>query len=169
MFESQCASVLEVLRANISLARIPVIRGKDDPNKAYKTLVERFSQDNIIKVTSIIEKVETIKYNGVETISSFLKRINNLHTQIWEATAQDPKLQISDKLLEVFLIFIFPGDGFTTIQDQLFGDSKSPSTSKVVSQIQTKTNPLKTVAESATAMDVLAISSSSAPTFQLSQ
>lgn len=72
-----------------------------------------------------------------------------------EATAEDPDLKISDKLLAVFLLLSFPGDQFGTIRDQLFGDLKVLSTSKVISRLQTK-SALNSVDESVTAMSASA-------------
>lgn len=93
----------------------------------------------------------TIRYQGNESVSTFLDGINDLHTKLSEATSQDPDLCISDKLLAVFLLMSFPGESYSTKQDQLFGDLKSLTTSKVISRIKTKT-ALSTADESATAM-----------------
>lgn len=99
----------------------------------------------------MIAKVATIWYNGSDTVSSFLDGINDLHTQLAEATADDMDLKISDKLLAVFLLLSFPGDQFVTIRDQLFGDLKGLSTAKVVSRLRTK-SALNSVDESVIAM-----------------
>lgn len=109
------------------------------------------SQDDGLEVAALIAKVATIRYNGSESVSSFLDSINDLHTQLSEVTANDPDLKISDKLLAVFLLLSFPGDQFGTIRDHLFGDLKSLNTSKVVSRLRTK-SALNSVDESVIAM-----------------
>lgn len=149
--ESERASVLEVIRATVTLTRLPVIRGIEDPKLAYETLIDRVSQDNGVEVAALIAQVATIRYQGNESVSIFLDNINDLHTKLSEATSQDPDLCISDKLLAVFLLMSFPGENYSTIRDQLFGDLKSLTTSKVISRIKTKT-ALSSADESATAM-----------------
>lgn len=108
--ECEKATVLEVIRSTVSPTRLPIIRGVEDPRRAYQMLVERVSQDDGLEVAALIAKVATIRYNGVDTVTSFLDGINNIHTQLSEATAKDSKLKISDKLLAVFLLVSFPGD-----------------------------------------------------------
>lgn len=85
-----------------------------------------------------IAQVATIRYTGNEPVSAFLDGISDLHTRLLEATAQDPDLRISDKLLAVFLLMSFPGESYVTIRDHLFGDLNSLTTSKVISRIKTK-------------------------------
>lgn len=81
----------------------------------------------------------------------FLDGINNLHTQLAKATAEDVDLKISDKLLAVFLLLSFPGEQCGTICDQLFGYLKNLTTLKVTSRLRTK-SALNTVDKSAIAM-----------------
>lgn len=149
--ECERATVLEVIRSTVSPTRLPIIRGIEDPKRAYEVLIERVSQDDGLEVAALIAKVATIRYNGSDTVSSFLDGINDLHTQLAEATADDMDLKISDKLLAVFLLLSFPGDQFVTIRDQLFGDLKGLSTAKVVSRLRTK-SALNSVDESVIAM-----------------
>lgn len=149
--ECERATVLEVIRSTVSPTRLPIIRGIEDPKRAYEVLIERVSQDDGLEVAALIAKVATIWYNGSDTVSSFLDGINDLHTQLAEATADDMDLKISDKLLAVFLLLSFPGDQFVTIRDQLFGDLKGLSTAKVVSRLRTK-SALNSVDESVIAM-----------------
>lgn len=113
--ECERATVLEVIRSTVSPKRLPIIRGIEDPKRAYQILVERVSQDDGLEVAALIAKVATIRYNGSDSVSSFLDGINNLHTQLAEATADDKDLRISNKLLAVFLLLSFPGDQFATI------------------------------------------------------
>lgn len=131
--ECEQATTLEVIRATIPTTRLPAIRGIEDPKLAYKLLISQVSQDDGLEVASLIAKVATTRYSGTETASAFLDNINDLHTQLTEATAEDDDLKISDKLLAVFLLLSFPGDQFGTIRDQMFGDLKSLTTSKVMS------------------------------------
>ena len=140
-----------MIRATVTPTCLPVIRGIKDPKKAYETLIKRISQDNGLEVAALIAQVTTIRYLGNESVSTFLDNMNNLHTKLSEATSQDPDLCISDKLLAVFLLMSFPGENFGTIRDQLFGDLKNLTTSKVVSRIKTK-SALTSVDESVTAM-----------------
>lgn len=121
------------------------------PNKAFNILIERVSQDDGLEVASLIAKVATLRYNGSDSVTSFLDSVNDLHTQLAEATADDQDLKISDKLLAVFLLLSFPSDQFSTIRDQLFGDLKSLSTAKFASRLRTK-SALSSVDESVTAM-----------------
>lgn len=131
--------------------RLPIIQGIEDPKKAFNILVEHVSQDDGLEVASLIAKVATLQFNGTDTVTSFLDSVNDLHTQLAEATADDQDLKISNKLLAVFLLLSFPSDQFSNIQDQLFGDLKSLSTAKVVSRLRTKL-ALSTVDELVTAM-----------------
>lgn len=153
--ECERATVLEVIRSTISPTRLPIIRGIEDPKRAYEILIDRVSQDDGLEVASLIAKVATIRYNGSDPVSSFLDGINDLHTQLAEATSDDPDLKISDKLLAVFLLLSFPGDQFVTICDQLFGELKTLTTAKVVSRMKTK-SALNQVDESVTAMAAVA-------------
>lgn len=136
--ECERATVLEVIRSTISPTCLPIIRGVEDPKRAYDILVEWVSQDDGLEVAALIAKVATVRYNGSDSVTSFLDGINDLHTQVAEVTADDPDLKISDKLLAVFLLLSFPGDNFVTIRDQLFGDLKALLTVKVVSRLRTK-------------------------------
>lgn len=149
--ESERATVLEVIGSTISTTRLPIIRGVEDPKRAYPILVDRVSQDDGLEVAALIAKVATVRYNGSDSVSTFLDGINDLHTQLAEATAEDPDLKISNKLLAVFLLLSFPGDQFATIQDQLFGDLKALNTAKVVSRLRTK-SALTSVDDSVMAM-----------------
>lgn len=149
------ASVLKVIRATISESRKPTIRGIENPKIAYKTLIERVSQDDGLEVAALIAQIATIRFNGSESITSFLDGIKDLHTQLAQATANDPDLKISDKLLAVFLLLSFPGDSFSTIRDQLFGELKTLTTAKVNSRLRTK-SALSTVDESPVAMAAIA-------------
>lgn len=133
--EAERAGVLEIIRATVQPTRLPLIRGIEDPKQAYELLLEQVSQDDGLEVATLIAKVANTRYSGSETVSAFLDGINNLHTQLAEATSGDPDLKISDKLLAVFLLLSFPGKQFGTIRDQLFGDLKTLSTSKVVSRL----------------------------------
>lgn len=133
--EAEKASVLEVIRATISESRKPTIRGIEDPKIAYETLIERVSQDDGLEVAALIAQIATLQYSGSESITTFLDGIKDLHTQLAQATATDPELKISDKLLAVFLLLSFPGESFTTIRDQLFGELKTLSTAKVNSRL----------------------------------
>lgn len=151
LLESERAGVLEIIRATIPATSLPVIRGIEDPKKAYDTLVDQVSQDDGLEVAALIAKVATIRYTGNETVSAFLEGINNLHTQLAEATAEDDDLKISDKLLAVFLLLSFPGDQFSTIRDQLFGELKTLTTAKVNSRLRKK-SALTTVDDNAIAM-----------------
>lgn len=101
--ECERATVMEVIRSTVSPTRLPIIRGIEDPRKAYDILIEQVSQDDGLEVAALIAKVATIRYNGSDPVSSFLDGINDLHTQLAEATADDSDLKISDKLLAVFL------------------------------------------------------------------
>lgn len=107
----------------------------EDPKLAYKLLISQVSQDDGLKVASLIAKVATTRYTGTKTVSVFLDGINDLHTQLAKATAEEADLKISNKLLAVFLQLSFPGDQFGTIRDQFFGDLKSLTTSKVTSRL----------------------------------
>lgn len=131
--------------------RLPVIRGIEDPKKAFDTLVDQVSEDDGLEVAALIAKVATIQYTGAEPVSTFLEGIYDLHTQLAEATAKDEDLRISDKLLAVFLLLSFPSDQFSTIRDQLFGDLKNLTTTQVTSRLRTKST-LTTVDDSAIAM-----------------
>lgn len=51
---------------------------------------------------TLIARVATIRYTGSEKVTSFLDTVNDLHTKLAEATAEDDDLKISDKLLAVF-------------------------------------------------------------------
>lgn len=133
--EAEKASVLEVIRATISESRKPIIRGIEDPKAAYETLIERVSQDDGLEVAALIAQIATIRFNGSDSITSFLDNIEDLHTQLAQATATDPDLKISDKLLAVFMLLSFPGDSFSTIRDQMFGELKTLSTAKVNSRL----------------------------------
>ena len=123
--EAELAGVLKIIRATVHPTRLPIIRGIEDPKQAYDTLLEQVSQDDGLEVAALIAKVANTRYNGSETVSTFLDGISDLHTQLAEATSSDPDLKISDKLLAVFLLLSFPGEQFGTIRDQLFGDLKS--------------------------------------------
>lgn len=149
--ECERATVVEVIRSTVLPTRLPVIRGIEDPKKAFNILVERVSQDDGLEVAALIARVATMRYNGSDSVTSFLDSVNDLHTQLAEATADDLDLKISEKLLAVFLLLSFPSDQFSKIRDQLFGDLKSLSTAKVVSRLRTK-SALSTVDESVTAM-----------------
>lgn len=153
--EAEKASVLEVIRATISESRKPTIRGIEDPKIAYKTLIERVSQDDGLEVAALIAQIATIRYSSTDSITSFLDNIKDLHTQLAQATATDPELRISDKLLAVFLLLSFPGDAFSTIRDQLFGELKTLSTAKVNSRLRTK-SALSYVDETPIAMAAVA-------------
>lgn len=133
--EAEKASVLEVIRATISESRKPTIRGIEDPKIAYETLIERVSQDDGLEVAALIAQIATLRYSGSESITTFLDGIKDLHTQLAQATATDPELKISDKLLAVFLLLSFPDKSFSTIRDQLFGELKTLSTAKVNSRL----------------------------------
>lgn len=117
---------------------MPVIQGFEDPKTAYDTLVAQVSQDNGLEVAALIAKLATIRNSGGEPVSTFLEGINDLHTQLAQATAEDDALKISDKLLAVFLLLRFPSDQFSTIRDQLFGELKTLTTAKVISRLRTK-------------------------------
>lgn len=153
--ESERAGVFEIIRATVPTTRLPAIRGIEDPKKAYKLLVEQVSQDDGLEVAALIAKVATTRFSGSESVTSFLEGINDLHTQLAEATADNDDLKISDKLLAVFLLLSFPGEQFSTIRDQLFGDLKNLNTSKVMSRLRTK-SALTSVDESAVAMSTTA-------------
>lgn len=157
--EAEKASVLEVIRATISESRKPTIRGIEDPKIAYETLIERVSQDDGLEVAALIAQIATIRYSGSKSITSFLDGIKDLHTQLAQATATNPDLKISDKLLAVFLLLSFPGDLFSTIRDQLFGELKTLSTAKVNSRLRTK-SALCLVDETPMAMAAVANKSS---------
>lgn len=159
--ESEQAGVLEIIRATVPPTRLPVIRGIEDPKKAYDTLVTEVSQDDGLEVAALIAKVATIQYSGSETATTFLEGINDLHTQLAEATAKDDYLRISNKLLAVFLLLSFPGDQFSTIRDQLFGDLKNLTTTKVTSCLRTKST-LTSVDDTAIAMATTAQATRSA-------
>lgn len=165
--ETERAGVLEIIRATVQPTRLPLIRGIEDPKQAYDLLLEQVSQDDGLEVASLIAKVAKTRYTGSETVSSYLDGINDLHTQLAEATSDNPELKISDKLLAVFLLLSFPGDQFGTIRDQLFGDLKSLSTSKVISRLRTK-SALSSVDEVTIAMQAITkpSSQSSAPLFR---
>lgn len=153
--ECERATVLEVIRSTVSPTRLPIIRGIEDPKKVFNILVERVSQDDGLEVAALIAKVATLQYTGSDTVTSFLDGVNDLHTQLAEATADDQDLKISNKLLAVFLLLSFPSDHFSTIRDQLFGDLKSLSTAKVISRLRTK-SALSNVDESVSAMAMYA-------------
>lgn len=154
-FEAERAGVLEIIRATVLPTRLPLIRGIEDSKRAYDLLLEQVSQDDGLEVAALIAKVANTRYPGTGTVSSYLDEINDLHTQLAEATSEDPELKISDKLLAVFLLLSFPGDQFGTIRDQLFGDLKSLSTSKVISRLRTKL-ALSSVDEVTIAMNAIA-------------
>lgn len=139
----------------MSSTRLPIIRGIEDPKRAYEIIVERSSQDNGLEVATLTAKVATIRYNGSDSVPSFLDGINDLHTQLSEATANDPDLKISNKLLAVFLLLSFPGYQYKPIRDQLFGDLKGLCMAKVMSQVCTQ-SALSSVDKSVIAMATLA-------------
>lgn len=143
--------------------QLPVIRGIEDPKKAYETLIKWVTQDDGLKVAALIGQVATVQYSGNKPVSSFLDGINNLHTKLSEATSIDPDLCISDQLLAVFLLMSFPGENYSTIQDQLFGDLKSLTTAKVISRIKTKL-ALTTADDSVLAMEATASRTNHTPT-----
>lgn len=58
--ECEPATVLEVIRSTVLPTRLPIIRGIEDPKKAFDILVERVSQDDGLEVASLIAKVATL-------------------------------------------------------------------------------------------------------------
>lgn len=159
--EAERATVLEVIRATVAPTRLPAIRGIENPKKAYELLIEQASQDDGLEVAALIARVATIRYSRSEPITSFLDTVNNLHTKLADATAEDDDLKISDKLLAVFLLLSFPSDQFSTIRDQMFGELKTLSTSKVTSRLRTK-SALSSVDEVPIAMATSAKASTTA-------
>lgn len=160
--EAEKASVLEVIRATITKSRKPTICGIEDPKVAYETLIKRVSQDDGLEVASLIAQIATIQYSGTDSITSFLDGIKDLHTQLAQATTSDPDLKISNKLLAVFLLLSFPGEYFSTIRDQLFGELKNLSAAKVNSRLRTK-SALSSVDKSPITMVTVANKTSSKP------
>lgn len=152
--------MLEIIRATIPPTRLPIIQGFEDPRNAYDRLVDQVSQDDGLEVAALIAKVATIRYMGGETVSTFLEGINDLHTQLAKATAEDNDLKTSEKLLAVFLLLSFPGEQFSTIRDELFGNLKTLSTSKVTSRLRSK-SALTLVDNTVIAMAVTARSTNS--------
>lgn len=152
--------MLEIIRATIPPTRLPIIQGIEDPRNAYDRLVDQVSQDDGLEVAALIAKVATIRYMGGETVSTFLEGINDLHTQLAKATAEDNDLKTSEKLLAVFLLLSFPGEQFSTIRDELFGNLKTLSTSKVTSRLRSK-SALTLVDNTVIAMAVTARSTNS--------
>lgn len=59
--ECERAIVLEVIRSTVSATRLPIIRGIEDPRKAFNTLIERVSQDDGLEVAALIAKVATLR------------------------------------------------------------------------------------------------------------
>lgn len=59
--ECERATVLEVIRSTVSPTRLPIIRGIEDPRRAYQILVERVSQDDGLEVAALIAKVATVR------------------------------------------------------------------------------------------------------------
>lgn len=59
--ECERANVLEIIRSTISPTRLPIIRGIEDPRRAYNILVERVSQDDGLEVAALIAKVATVQ------------------------------------------------------------------------------------------------------------
>lgn len=59
--ECERPTVLEVIRSTVSPTRLPIIRGIEDPRRAYQILVERVSQDDGLEVAALIAKVATVR------------------------------------------------------------------------------------------------------------